>query len=228
MTRLVGQTEQPSTLMPRQETDATSALTQGIAEYMASLELDWPGTGMLRFAKATSTWAEYEQAENVYPRCFAGTAGADGMYDGGLGQDDALGDVLGGPPLPSTGGVILDSFEELVVPVTLEIFCSNPEQRRGVCAMVESALRPYRGRSGFQLELPHYFNARSTHTALRMTHLDNEEDAARNYRLARVVIQSRVPVIVMHRKRPVRAIERSSAVVEAPLTVGTPTVRRGQ
>ncbi len=216
MTRLVRRYDAASTpLTSRQETDATRAVCRGLAEYLGQLSIDWPGSGLLRFEKATDVWADYEDAVNLYPRCFAGTAGAEGSYDGGLGQSEQTsGEVLGGGDLEAGGGVILDSFEELVVPVTVEIQCSNPEQRTGVVAMVERAMRPYRGRSGFMLELPHYFNVRSSHAAMRVTLMDSEEDAGRNYRLARVVVQSRVPVIVAHPVKPAKRIDRTSEIIE--------------
>lgn len=234
-TRLIPRIDEPpSGLTPRQETDATGAVARGLAEYLSSLSIDWwAGTGLLRFAKATDIWADYEDGTGnesaSYPRAFVGSADAEGQYDGGLGQDDALGHVLGGAPLPATGGVALDSYDELTGSLSVEIHCDNPEQRRGIVAMLERDFRPYKGRGYFLLEMPHYFNARAVFTPQRITLLDNEGDAALNFRKARIVVQFRVPVIVARRLRPARAVHHSSSVTEKHTdSLDTPTVRRGR
>ena len=223
MTRLIPrQDEKASPLTARQETDCSTGIARGVAEYLASLSLDWPEVGLIRFAKSTHVWADYENGSEDYPRAFAGTVDAEGSYDGGLGEDDGIRlDAVGGI-LPPGGGVVLDSFEELVIQVTVEVHCMNPKQRVGACVMLERAFRPYRGRRGFMLELPHYFNVRASYSASGVTYMDNEEDAARNYRRARFVLQSRAPVVVPRFQRPMRSMIHTSDTLDGPLPVTSP------
>ena len=223
-TRLIPRRDEPAKpLSSNQETDATTALQRGLAEYLMSLSYELPGSGVIRFTAATWSWAEYEDGlgndATSYPRSYVGTTDADGKYDGGLGEVQralfAPGTADGN--LPAVGGYALDSFEELQKELVVEIHACDRVQRMGVCAMLESAFRPYPGRVGFFLELPHYFNARAAYTPDRIAYMDSEEDAARNYRKARVVLASRVPVYVLRPLRPVKVIEQGGYVGPDPI-----------
>lgn len=215
-------------LSQRRETDATTALARGLKEYLEVLSIDWPETGKLRFTKVFDRYADFEDGLE-FPRAVAYSAEAIGEYNGQLGQWPE-GNLFTGESLPVGGGVILEALDELVIDLTVELEVSNPEERIGLVAMLEDAFRPYPGASGFMLTLPHYYNTRGRYTAGRIQYLDSPEDPARNYRRARTVIQSRIPVIVSHTARPLQEMRQGGTIttnVRIP-PPAPPTVTRGK
>jgi hypothetical protein len=174
-----------------QETDARTALTRGLAEYLARLVFKAPGGRELRFNKVLDTWAEPED-EAHYPRAYVGGIG-EGTYDStGFTPDQPTSrNKLPGPP----DGRYLVSACALVQDLTVEVWANDPPARRAIVAGLETAFNPVDYMSGFFLELPFYFNSRARYSLKGMAYLDNEQDAMRRYRKAAFTIAGEVPVM---------------------------------
>lgn len=173
-----------------QETDARTALTRGLAEYLSMLVFPAAGGRELRFDKVLDTWAEPEDGAK-YPRAYVGGSSM-GAYDASK--------FTPGPPtkrsqLPAPDGRYLVSACSLVQDLTVEVWANDPPARRVIVTGLESAFNPVDFMFGFVLELPFYFNERATYTLKDMVYQDTEQDAMRRYRKAMFTVTGEVPVV---------------------------------
>jgi hypothetical protein len=173
-----------------QETDARTALTRGLAEYLAQIVFPAPGGRELRFDKVLDTWAEPEDGAK-FPRAIVYGTGI-GIYDAGSLTPDL---PTARNRLPAPDGRYLISSCAFVQDLTVEVWANDPAARRAIAAGLESALLPVDWMFGFVLELPFYFNERATYTLKDMAYPDNEQDAMRRYRKAVFTITGEVPVV---------------------------------
>jgi len=172
-------------LTARRETDAHTALTRGLAEYLQSLSIEWTD-GPLSLADAVYDHAEFENA-NIYPRA-AVYASGEGTYDG-----SHLAQMVPRETLPN--GLYPISTDELVLDITVELWAQSKVQRTGIAAMLEDGLRPIPDSPGFKLILPHYYGCNSEYVAKRMTYSFSDDEAQANVWKATCVVWARVPVI---------------------------------
>ena len=188
--RLITSSGQPIVYGGVQETDARTALTRGLAEYLALLVFDAPGGRELRFDKVLDTWAEPEDNAR-YPRAVVGGTGT-GVYDASK--------FTPGPPtqrhqLPLPDGRYLISASAFVQDLTVEVWANDPPARREIVRGLEAAFNPVEWMFGFQLELPFYFNERAVYAPKDLAYLDTEQDAMRRYRKAVFTLTGEVPVV---------------------------------
>ena len=187
-----------------QTTDARRALTVGLAEYLEQLEFSAVGGRRLRFEGVHSEWAEPEEQAR-YPSAVVVPAGP-GLY-----APRSLTPSLNpGEQLPPPDGRYLVAVADFEQPLNIEVWANGTEERGQLVAMLEQALFPVFFRSGFVLELPHYFNVRGTYLPKSVVMQDSEDNALRRYRIAVVSLVATVPLIRLFSfpgARPVFSLE---------------------
>jgi hypothetical protein len=187
-TRLVTSADDLRRFTANQETDARTALTRGLAEYISTLSWDDFGGRQLQFERVFSTWPEAED-EAVYPSACVRATGP-GDYDNArLTPSTSTNAQL---QLPDGRYVV--SPCEYTVSLTLEVRVTDPDARKAVCSMLEVALNPLEWRYGILLELPHYFNQRATMELASMNYVDAEDRALQRLRIAEFNLNACVPV----------------------------------
>jgi hypothetical protein len=173
-------------LTANQETDARTALTRGMKEYLESLATVSFGATprAFTFKRVFDTWPESED-KIQFPSAAVLGVGA-GSYDASSFTPGAAVQVLGGTLL---------KLSELTQPIEITVWNTDGVQRASATMLLESALSPVNFMYGVRLELPHYFNARATYEPVAVDYDDSPEDALRRYRRTRVRLSATVPVI---------------------------------
>lgn len=190
-TRLITAPTTPHIDSGVQETDARLALTRGLAEYLEQLRYAAVGGRVVRFKAVHEEWAEPEE-NAAYPSAAVYLQGS-GAY-----EPRALTPALNPEQrLPPPDGRYLIIPAEYSVDVAVELWATDPEERTALIQMLEAAFNPVPWRFGFVLELPHYFNVRSTFTLSGMSIPDDGEDAIRRYRRALFTLHAQVPLITL-------------------------------
>jgi len=188
-TWLVDQPDTPIVYSAEHSTDARTALTQGLAEYLSHLAVDWPGGRRSAFNAVFATWAEPE--ENADHPMAAVYTTARGEYQASK-MSPGLNSKLRVPP---PDGRYLISPAEFVVDLTIEMWALDPKQRMALVSMLEDALSPHDWRYGLLLSFPHYHNARGTYEMLSSSYDDSPEMAVERHRIATFIVRGRVPVL---------------------------------
>lgn len=170
---------------PTQEcsTDSTTALTRGLAEYVASLV--GPG-GERLFQKCFDAWPRPED-DASYPSFVAYTNDNDGDYE-------AATLAASVSPTRYPNGQYEVSSSALVVDIKCEVHATDPEERQQLCSLLELAFGPVEWMHGFRLALPHYFSQRATYMPSRITYQGAEAEALQSYVNARLIVRGVVPV----------------------------------
>lgn len=174
-----------------QETDIRLALTRGLAEYMSTLSRKVPGGREVAFKAVHDEWAEPEE-NAVYPSAAVYLTGP-GTY-----QPRALSPAINpNQRLPPPDNRYLVIPVEYQVDAAVELWATDPEERTALIQMLETGFNPVYWRSGFVLELPHYFNIRATFIATELNIPDDAEDAIRRYRRAIFTVQCQGPLVTL-------------------------------
>lgn len=184
--KLITRREEPGTITLNRETDARSALTRGLKEYLKTLSIDTPRGRRQAFQRVTSTWAEPEERAQ-YPAA-AVLADGPGLYDQSKLSPNPVAKFL----TPNPVGLI--QVSEFTIDLTLDVWATDPEERIGLGMMLEDALTPVTWMYGFVLELPHYHSARGAYELMSQSYVDTDVDATRRYRRAQYVIKGHIPV----------------------------------
>lgn len=175
-----------------QECDIRLALSRGLAEYLEQLIYRAQGGQRRVFATVHDEWAEPEENAQfptavVYPRQV-------GTYEG-----RALTPAVNPRQrLPPPDGRYLVIPSEFSVDLLVEVWANDPEQRTDLLIMLEQALNPVYWRSGFVLELPHYFNVRATYVVTTLEIPDSPDKALQRFRVAGVTVRAQGPVVVLY------------------------------
>lgn len=172
-----------------QECGARLAVQRGLAEYVEQLRYAALGGAALRLRTVTDEWAEPETNAS-YPAAVIYAQGP-GAYEAAS-MSPAI-DPRCRIPLPDGRYVVRSA--DYVATVALEIWATNPEERTGLEAMMESALNPNFEKYGFELQLPYYFNQRAAYTLVETSVSDDADQALRRYRLVTFTLKARVPVV---------------------------------
>lgn len=198
-------------------TDCRTALVRGLVEYLEDLSgIDWSGRSTA-LASVADNHAEYERAAR-YPAAVVWAQG-DGEYDAanlspGVERNAKLVD-----------GRRITVPAEHVVNLVLEVDANDPVLRQGVAAMLEDALTPVVGRSGFLLVLPHYHHARASYLLLRAAYVDADEEAKRQLWRVRFALRARVPQIRLYALGEIDPRSVQHQVTAGPLDPPAPGVR---
>lgn len=212
-TRLV--TDPNDERVPTQEvdTDATTALTRGLAEYMAQLKAV---DGTPAFRSSFDSWAEPEDLAE-YPAFIAYTNDRTGEYEAA--NLSPLAELAPTTSGASANGLYEVSSSSLGVEIACEVWANDPEQRMRVMAALEPALEPVTWMQGFRLELPHYFAQRATYRPMSVTYLGGAAEARQRVLVARVVVHGTVPKTRLLPIPIARApVVRDAGVAPGPLT----------
>lgn len=171
--RLVGAGEKQILTLNR-ETDARTAVTRGLAEYLRGLSITAEGGRLCRFVEVFENWAEPEEVAKYPSAVIYATEG--GTYDASTLTPKTL-------EVPGTTQYIRE-ISELMQPLMLEVWSTDPMERMALVAMLEDALDPHEYMTGLRLALPHYHNQRATFEKMNMTYDDSIELAQRRWRRA--------------------------------------------
>jgi len=169
------------------EVDSRTALTRGLADYLATISGTVPGGRELRFAAVFDTWAEAEKSA-VYPAALARSEGP-GMYDAsrfvpGISERDKI-----------DANNYLLQISEYTMYVVVELWSTDIAARLGLVKMCEDAFNPVDFMYGFKLELPFYYGLRATYALKSSIYSDSEETAIQRYRQATFTLEGQVPVV---------------------------------
>lgn len=170
-------------------TDARTALTRGLAEYIEDLVVEQDDSRTIRLQKVFDTWAEAEETAE-YPSAACYTVGPV-VYEASsltpsVDRDQRI-------PLPD--GRYAVKMAEAVASITCEVWATDPVERMSLAGALEDAFNPHASRYGFVLELPHYHRARAAYEMMSNTYLDSEPDAVRRDRRVTFILSGRVPLI---------------------------------
>jgi hypothetical protein len=181
--------QKPPPLTANQQTDAHTALTRGLAQYLRTLSTVFAGGRDIRLVQVGETWAEPE-AEAVYPSaCVFGPE--PGHYDASRFSPEAV--TTQAIPLPDGRYIIKPT--EFIQDLVIEVWCTDNKQRMAVCAMIENGLNATNFMYGIKLVLPHYFNTIGVYSMKDMVYIDSPEAAKERIRIARFIVGAAVPVI---------------------------------
>lgn len=165
-------------------TDATQAVTRGIAEYVASLSL-FAGEPPV-FIKCFDEWATVDD-EADYPSFAAYANDAEGTYEAA-----SMSSQVNQHRYPN--GTYETSSASLSIDVKCEIWANDPQERAALIALLEQAFSPVDWMYGFRLALPHYFNQRATFEPMKIVRLGGTQEAMQRYANARMTVRACVPV----------------------------------
>lgn len=203
-TQLIVDPEYDIPFTSRRETDCWGALARGLSEYVSQLHMDWDGGMSVRLLKVYAGWTEPE-ALSVYPSAVVYSE-TPGTYDGD--SFTTIRDVL-------PDGRSLQRVAEFSQMFTLDVWCTHPEERTALVAMLEDAFDPVDWMSGFHLRLPHYHNSVGTFLKESLNIQDSAEQAGRRWRLASFTIAATVSQIRFIGTTPALDIRRVVSVEDA-------------
>jgi hypothetical protein len=196
--RLITSDNEAGMLTIHGETDARTAMSRGLAEYLRDLSLVGPAGRDIKFLKVYDSWAELESTAS-YPSA-AVYANERGMYGG---EDPSPSQMntyaVAQPTFEKTGqGFFIQSPCELVQTFVIDVWATDNVQRRMLVSMIETAFLPVDWMLGFRLELAHYYGLRATYDyPSSVDYIDNDSDKAKRYARALFSVQARVPVAVV-------------------------------
>jgi len=192
------------------ETDARTAITRGLAEYIGQLVVEINGREV-QFKQVFDTFPDVED-DAVYPAAIVWSE-EEGRYDHSKFTEQLQPENRLPPP---DDDKFLASAAEYVLDARVEAWATDGRQRAALVAMLEDAFSPvlFTG-AGVRLELPHYFNQRAEFVLMSGGYVDGDEQASRRFRAASVVVRGRVPVV--------RVIRAPTMLVRTRVTVnGSP------
>lgn len=171
------------------ETDARTALSRAVADYVSQVRVDGPAGRLVRFKRVVAEWADPQERE-VLPYACADAQG-DQEYDAN-------------GVTPATHLPVLANFPDdthiihtsnLIVMLRVGVWATDKEERAAIGRALESAFWPVRFTGGFRLDMPHYFGARATFQCMKAAYLDSEADVLAGYRKATWTLKAEGPVI---------------------------------
>lgn len=178
----------PPTVTNRHETDARTALTRGLARYLAGLAFEGSAGRILAFqGRVFESYADPE-TQAQFPSAVV-LSDQPASYDASR--------LTPGAPerLPTTPeGNALLSTSELTLDLTLDVWATENRSRIALVAGIEQALSPTDWMYGLRLDLPFYFGARAGYELMSVQYIDSEDAATRRYRRASFVVSGRIPV----------------------------------
>jgi hypothetical protein len=173
-TQLVQRADIRQEFTDHRETDARTALTRGLAEYLESLSIEWIGGRQSRFLAVLQTWSEPEMVA-VFPSAVVYATDA-GQYE------DA---TLTPKTIKLAGsGRFLREIAEVKLELTVEVWATDPVERMALAAMLEDALDPHEWMSGLRLRLPHYHGSHATYEKTGLRYEDSTDDSQKRWRKA--------------------------------------------
>ena len=183
-TRLVSDPRNPEMITWARETDVRTALTRGLKEYLEQLSITDLNAGRATRLEVEQTWSEPEIFAE-YPAVAIYAVGP-GVYDARDFTPKTV-HLLGAHEDRSIR--LVSEFSQSMV---VDCWCTDPEERVAVVAMLEDMLNPVDWMTGLRLELPHYHNLRATYELQDMEYLDDEVSAQVRRRRAMLTVAANV------------------------------------
>lgn len=189
-TRLIVDPTEKQRYTINKETDARTALTRGLKEYLLQLQVNMEGR-IIQFDQVFDTYPDFEDGAR-YPAALVHSMD-EGVYDAS--KLTVTPNTKTRMPSPDED-LYLVSPAEYVLMIKIEMWATDAVERAALCAMLEDAMSPvlYIG-SGVRLELPHYHSTRAEYEMVSHTYTDGDAEAMRRFRVATMNVRGRVPVI---------------------------------
>lgn len=210
-TRLVTEPGDKQQLTGVRDTDCRTALARAVAEYLRPLEVHQEGGRRMKLETVSESWSEPEDMAD-FPSAVVYAFG-DGTYDSSRFSPSLT-------ELP--GGVVLRAVAEFTIPIVVEVWCTDPEERMALSILLEDAFDPVDWMTGFQLELPHYFNSRATFIKQSAVYMDDEINAQQRIRRLGVVLEATLTQYVPLRAARPKLKVRTEVVVTDGSNPGQP------
>lgn len=167
----------------RCETSAARAPIRALAEYLGEVEFAESVNGSSRLAVISDGKADPESLAD-YP--------AAAIY-----VDGPIRYVEDGSVEPVTGSAVeggqLILMGEVQASVLVHVWTNEDEHRETVLRALEDAFSPVEWMSGFELEMPHYYNCVATYQLMEITFEDSPDDVQRRYRKVTLQLMVRSP-----------------------------------
>lgn len=221
---LVTEPEQPQHYTVNRETDARTAMTLGLAEYISTLEITGAGGRLFSFNRVYAAWAEPED-EAFYPMACVHTD-SPGEYEASK-LVPALQRVVSINTNEPKAAIYLIQPTEMSLDMMIDVWTTDPQMRQNIVAMLEEAMNPVEWRYGVLLELPFYFNERASYEMTSLEYNDSQDEAQQRMRKARMHVRGRVPVTRLTKAPPADVRERMGPDLEFG-EVKKPGVIRGR
>lgn len=171
----------------RRDYDARTALTQGLADYLGTLDADGAMGRLFGFYLTFPTWAEPETVETM--PAVAVYAQSKGTYEASQLTPHPIATITGQDPV-----LALLGSSELSIDLVADLWTADPEQRANIVAMFEDSMTPVEWRYGVLLELPYYFNQRATYELMDVEYLDDADQSQQRIRRALMTVRARIQV----------------------------------
>lgn len=168
-----------------QLTDARTAMSRALGEYLMTLEITAPEGRTLKFKSVTDVWAEPE-TNATFPSAAVFPQG-ELEYDAG---DMAPRNIEIEPH------VVLRQWAYAKVELQVQAWTNDPEERLQLAQMLENAFNPLEWCAGFVLTVPYYFNARAQYLLKSSMYEDDSESAQRRWRRATFTLEAEIPALV--------------------------------
>lgn len=184
MTRWISDPSDQEALTDVSDTDAKSALSRGLAEYLTEHVQISPDRGLAQttLKKVVDMYAEPEVLSE-YPSATVTFSGS--------GESDSS--SMQALPVNRDGTKCLLVTASFTQDLVVEVWCANPLERSLFGNAVEEALDPVDWMCGLRLELTHYHNARATYMLKSVDYDDSDQQNMRRYRIARFTVTATVP-----------------------------------
>ena len=186
-TRLIKEAGDLQVFNTIQKTDARTAITRGLQEYLQTLEYVADGGRLMKFATVLNTWASAEDTAQYPGACVYAPGPA--TYDSSSFTNSLKAKGT------NEANVYLRKPCEIQMDIIIEIYCTSTDQRHAISAMMELALNPTDFMYGFLLELPHYFNARAIFEPTSSEYVDDPVDAKQRKRRLLFGLTGTMPVL---------------------------------
>lgn len=167
-------------------TSASRAPVRALAEYLETIRFPEPTGGSDKFLVVKDGKADVEDIAD-YPAAVVYAEGPVryGLEDGALEPVDML-DIEGARAL---------MVGEISMTVLVHVWTNEDEHREIVLQALEDAFSPVEWMSGFQLEMPHYYNCRAQYQLSEMVFEDSPDDVQRRYRKLSAQLTVRSPYV---------------------------------
>lgn len=189
---LVTRPDQPERLTGYSVTDCRTALTRGLASYLAgavhvaqqgrALTLGPQENGQPRVFEDFATYENRQALPSL-----AVVAEESGTYDAARFSPEVAPEEIAGYP-----GQYLVALSEFTQFLTMELWTQAPSDRMMLTRAIEEALSPTDWMYGVRLDLGHYFNARAEFALERSMYDDSDPNAAKRYRKTLFTVSARV------------------------------------
>lgn len=165
------------------ETSAARAPIRALAEYLSSIEFAESVNGSSKLAVSSDGKADPESLAD-YPAAAI-------FIDGPIRY------VEEGSVEPVTGAAVdsgqLILMGEVQASVLVHVWTNEDEHREIVLRALEDAFSPVEWMSGFELEMPHYYNCVASYQLVEITFEDSPDDVQRRYRKVTLQLMVKSP-----------------------------------